>query len=98
LRIITDREITETTSKVYRTWFDISDKLSILDIVILNYIGRYYDNALRCGLKELRAELDISKSRISKSIIRWIELGLLSEIHSTADRRRRYYTPTKKYD
>ena len=95
MRIITDQEISRTTAKVYDSWFKISDRLSILDIVVLNNVGSCNDRCSPCRLKELQAELKITKSRISKSIAKWIELGFLIEVNSKTDRRRRFYEPTK---
>ena len=96
MRIITDSEISDTTMKVYLSWFNISDKLSILDIMVLNNVGYCNDRDHQCGLKELKSELRVSKQRISTSIFRWIELGYLSEESSKTDRRRTFYKPTQK--
>lgn len=95
MRIITDREISNTTLKVYTSWFNISDKLSILDIIVLNRMGFYYDQGMECGLKEMQAELNVSKSRLHKCITRWVDLGFLTEIESQKDKRRRFFMPTE---
>jgi len=95
MRIITDSEISRTTAKVYISWFKISNKLLILDIVVLNNVGSCNDRCSPCGLKELSAEMKVSKSRISKSLIKWVDLGYLEEVDSTTDRRRRFYKPTE---
>jgi len=95
MRIITDREISRTTAKVYNSWFNISNKLLILDVVVLNNVGSCFDRSCPCGLKELHAEMKVSKSRISKSLIKWVDLGYLEEIDSGTDRRRRFYKPTE---
>ena len=95
MRTITTQEISRTTAKVYDSWYNISNRLSILDIVVLNNIGSCNDRCSPCGLKELHAELDICKSRISKSLSKWVDLGFLTEVSSKTDRRRRFYEPTE---
>ena len=96
MRKITNSEISRTTEKVYTTWFNISSKLSILDIRVLSNVGSCFDRGCQCGAKELSAHLKISKQRISTSLSRWDKLGYLKEVASRSDQRRKFYVPTKK--
>ncbi len=96
MREITDSEISDTTAKFLRYLFRISDKLLIVDVVVLNNIGYCYDRGHSCGLLNLQNEMGITKERISSSITRWLKLGFIEEVPSKTDRRLRYFIPTQK--
>ena len=104
MREITDSEISDTTAKFLRYLYKIDSRMLIVDAIIITNIGLCYDKGHPCGIKELLADLhtlspaaNIKKSRVSKSIKRWLKHGFIVEDpKSDGDRRHRYYVPTQK--
>ena len=94
MKFLTDETIASATMKIYEGWFSISNSLTIIDLVILNRMTHYHDMKLNCGLKELAADLNISKSCISKAILRWANGGFITKTSSNNDGRRHFFIPT----
>ena len=63
-------------------------------MLIINRISLYFDQDLRCGHKELTAELNISHSTISKYLKKGISRGIIYSQKSEDDKRRSYLYPT----
>ena len=66
-------------------------------MLIINRISLYFDQDLRCGHKELTAELNISHSTISKYLKKGISRGIIYSKKAEDDNRRSYFYPSTGY-
>ena len=94
MKHLSPEELSTDLAHVYEHLSSYSTKFTILDLQILNYIGRSFDKNQQCGVKELSADLNITMSTISKTLKRWSgKEGFIIKSISKKDKRRHYYTP-----
>jgi len=91
----TNEKLTLALSYIYESWFRAPVIPTIYDIVVVNKILHYYDNDIICGIKELNAELLISKGTASKVLAKLKVNKLITRHKSKTDKRRCYYKPTE---
>jgi len=90
-----NEELTLALSYIYESWFRAPVMPTIYDIIVVNKILYYFDNDISCGIKELNAELFISKGTTSKVLKKLLVNKLLIRHKSEADKRRYFYKPTE---
>jgi len=90
------KEFSIFAENLYRIWFENYPNITLAEMMILNRIGLYYDQNISCCHKEISADLDLSKSTISKYLKKFIALGVICSKKAGNDKRRNYYYPSKR--
>ena len=88
-----EKEFAVFASKLYALWFEAFPNITLAEMLIINRVCLYYDKGLKCGHKELSADLCISQSTISKYLKKGIKAGIIYSQKANDDRRRSYFYP-----
>lgn len=89
-------DLTLLVHEFHKLWSEYKEDASVSEMRVLNKIFYYYDMAIKCGHKELGADLNIPSSALSKLLKGWLETGAVSIIKSKKDKRRNFYSPSEQ--
>ena len=95
MKSITTQQLTHALRQIYDIWYNAPAVPTIYDMVVLNHLLCCYDNDHNCGIKELCAELSMSKGTASKILKKCLKHDLIKTKVTPTDRRRKYYLPAE---